>query len=171
MPKRKKGDDYCSYINFAFSESAANTWTTQRVNVPFIQSTAKGYMGIEITKIDCRVGADDHQNGSGVDVLFMHHDEDARINIDDPNAFAQLSWVTALNTNGQTVYDQMHSLYPGCPECTGFGIPIATQSIYIGVEGTSQTSALNLKGKIWYKMVSISLQEYVGITQSQTTST
>jgi len=83
----------------------------------------------------------------------------------DPRNFSFYHSNIILTTSGlrMTQYPYVHNL----TSKDGFGHLIAGDRFHISVQGVSQTNALALDWRVYYREVGVSVTEYIGIVQQQ----
>ncbi len=162
----RRKDVYPQYMSFNIVESGLNTLTTQRIQLPIARRPgAKKITVIEVVEIGCDIPNSDGGNGDQVTVALTFRDETTMPTYSDPNVFFRYNFLTAFVTSGSTIkympYLQRYDTGGGK------GFLVATDSIFVMVQGTSQASALTAHFKILYRFVEVGLEEYIGVVQQQ----
>lgn len=161
---------------------AINDYVVATINMPRADSaTSRGRRSVyELLKVWWYIGIED-----GGDQASNHHaylsttqnrtsGETSTLativeDIERPTTIAPLVVQSALTTSGATEY-----LRPRCIDLTddaGNGILVATDRMFIIGGGTNATAASTYVAKILYRIVSVPGLEFVGIIQSQISST
>ena len=161
-------DKYPQFFSGRLIESAANTFSTISINVPtnLLQARGSRRTIIEILWADLAVSGDDGADGSVQEVsLSLGSTPTAILPINDPRNFAFVQRVTQLTTSGSTIQVSPHRV--DLQTNDGFGYLLAADRFHVSVLGTSQTNALTLNWRVYYREVAVSVLEYVGIVQQQ----
>ena len=165
MAARRK-DVYPQYMSFNVVESAANTLTTIRVQLPIARRPgAKKITVIEIVEIGVDIPNSDGLNGDQLTVALTFRDETAMPTYSDPNVFFRYNTLIAFTTSGSTLREMPY--LQRYDTGGGRGFLVATDSIFAMVLGTSQGAALTAHFKILYRFVEVGLEEYIGVVQQQ----
>lgn len=161
-------DKYPQFFCGTLTESAANTFTTVSINIPtnlLMQGGGKRTI-IEVLKIELTISGEDGATGSIKTVAFsIGSAPTAIIQPNDPRCIQSYQTSIIITTSG-LLYEQ----YPVTLNMTskdGYGYLIAGDRFHIGVLGTSQTNALTVRWRMYYREVGVSVMEYVGIVQQQ----
>lgn len=96
----------------------------------------------------------------------------AEVALTDPKCLGQAELTCVLNTNGQYIYS--HRVMVDCTDGAGHGILVATDNLYVqdwcnvaATQGSATIGPLTSGVKILYRYKNVSVQEYIGIVQSQ----
>jgi len=161
-------DKYPQFFCGRVTESAANTFTTVSINIPTNLLMQKGGMRtiIEVLRVEYSWSNDDGASGSGQFGSFtIGSTPTALIVPNDPRNFSWYQSNIILTTSGLRTleYPWVHNL----TSMDGYGHLIAGDRFHISIQGVSQTNALALDWRIFYREVGVSVMEYVGIVQQQ----
>ena len=169
MANRRK-DVFPQFMSFSGTESAANTFTTVRIQLPVARRPgAKKITVIELLQVWFQPVNEEFANADIWDTVLMFRDAATLPDMSDPNVFYQKQRRITVFTTGAVVTEE--------PSITrydsggGKGFLLATDSIFVGILGTSQSAALTANYKLLYRFVEVGLQEYIGIVQQQSAQT
>jgi hypothetical protein len=152
--------------------SAANTLTTETVNLPIVRPAGgRGRSTImEFLWLDVFVGATDF--GAAVDEVTFAVSTGAVPTVnpawEDGNTVARIKLDHAFVTSGSTIMIQ--PLRYNLQDASGFGQLIATDKIHITGDSNGMAAATIFQWRIYYRYVTVGMEEYVGIVQSQLSS-
>lgn len=149
-------------------ESAANTFTTTSINIPTNLLQAKGSKRtiIEVLWIELAYLNDDYADGSVGQVSFTTGSAPTSIlAVNDPRTFAWDYLYHSLTTSGAVQQKQPRK--KDLQSNDGYGYLIAGDRFHVSIKGTSQGGALTAYWRMYYRQVAVSIEEYVGIVQSQ----
>jgi len=161
-------DKYPQYFCGRLVESAANTFTTTSINIPtnLLMGGGNRRTIIEILKVEIWPIGDDGATGSYIEAAFtIGSAPTAIITARDPRNFAWYYQGQVLTTSGVVRYN--YPLTQTLQTTDGYGYLIAGDRFHVSVMGTSQTSAITMDWRIYYREVGVSITEYVGIVQQQ----
>ena len=85
--------------------------------------------------------------------------------LNDPRVVSLVHENKTITTSGQIV--EMKPVVMDLTDSNGNGVLVATQSLSLVHSGVGQATATNATAKILYRLVNVSIEEYVGIVQSQ----
>jgi len=165
---KMRRDKYPQFFCGILNESAANTFTTQSINIPTNLLMAKGNTRtiIEVLWIDLQLAGNDGATLSTSDISFsIGSTPTAILSEDDPRCFGHLQDNIVITTSG-LFYDKRQKRID-LQSKDGYGFLIAGDRFHVSVLGGSQTSALALRWRVFYREVGVSVMEYVGIVQQQ----
>lgn len=154
------------YISFTATESGVDTFTEEEINIPVMriaQSRNRAQV-IELLKLFVHRGGG---TGNG-DALDWHLSTESRTtmgNMGDSEIILQDNDFYSLVTNGAVL--QRGTIVYDFTDNAGHGLIIATPKLYFGIEGSSQTAAQTITGKILYRFKNVSLQEFIGLAIEQ----
>ncbi len=169
MASRRK-DVYPQFMSFSITESAANTFTTQRIQLPVArQPGAKKITVIELLQVLFQPVGEEFANGDIWDTGLFFRDETVLPALSDPNVFfLKQRRITTITTGSIVTEEPSVQRYD---TGGGRGILLATDSIFVGIVGASQSAAITAHYKLLYRFVEVGLQEYIGIVQAQSAQT
>lgn len=155
--------------------SAANTFTEGTIPTPIPRVRVAGGKAtvMEILKVFINLPEADANNGAGGSNIFAQAQLSTKslsgMSFANPAVFAYAEKnmrgaFTAAGTYGTVTHDpQERDLTDGA----GHGLLIATDNIYFGMNTSGFTAAGSSSIKILYRMKNVSVEEYIGIVQSQ----
>ena len=163
------------FMNLQVTQSAADTFTQVTFPVPIQRLQQSGRAQVmEVLKIFAE--ASSIQVASAVIVTrsisaqLTTKSFAASVNLAEPTCFwrYQKEVSNAFSTGGSlTVASEVEPYISDMTDGAGHGVLIATDNIFLGL-GSTQTSISNsVTVKILYRWKDVSIQEYVGIVQSQ----
>jgi len=169
--KRRMGDTLTGgtrdvnpqYLTVQVVESAANTFTQATMALPTLRGEiGRGkYQVIELlnTVIDLTPG--DGATGSGRAVQLTTSTQTGIIELTDPDLVDEYRDDIIITTSG--LYAPERPIIHDFTDKAGHGIIIATQNMFVGIQGTSQTNGLTARVRIYYRFKNISVDEFVGL--------
>lgn len=165
MAKKSVIDQYPQYLNFDVTESAANTYTEEEIQLP-IPRLGTMHMVMEILKIYFHAPVDTLAEDGFVAYHISYKTQSGILGAGDSDALMAGITETQLVTSGGCVvqWPQVVDLTDG----SGHGVLVSTDKIFLGVAGAGQAGARRFEGKLLYRFVAVSAEEYIGIVQSQT---
>lgn len=161
-------DKYPQFMCGVLNESAANTFTTQSINVPTNMLQQRGNMRtiIEVLWIELSVTDSDGATGSRTSVVFsLGSTPTAILGLSDPRVIKFWSRGIVITTSG--LYLSEMPVMLNCTSNDGYGYLLAGDRFHVSVLGVSETSAQSVQWRMYYREVGVSVQEYVGIVQQQ----
>lgn len=171
-------DRYPEYMSGTTTMSAANTFTTESINLPIVRTTAgRGRQRImEFLWVDCRItGFEFNDDADEVNFsITVGSPPTAQKTLSNSECVAFLSGITHLDAAGGGTPSSLSTLFPwryDMQDKLGFGQLVATDRININLGSNGQTGANTWQWRIYYRWVSVSLEEYLGIVQSQLSAT
>jgi len=171
MANRRK-DIFPQYMSFAVVESAANTFTNLRIQLPIARRPgAKKITVIEVLKVMCSLRGETRATSDFVSIALSFREADATtiLEYENPNNFFWWERRYTVTTSGATVDNEPYEFRYDTGG--GKGFLIATDSIFANVLGSSQGNAVTAGFKILYRFVEVGLEEYIGIVQQQSAQT
>jgi len=161
-------DKYPQFFCGRLTESAANTFTTTSINIPtnlLMQGGGRRTI-IEVLKIEYTVTGDDGASASIIDAMFsIGSAPTTSLSTRDPRHFSGMVQSQILTTSGLRTYKWPWTDMKQTTD--GYGYLIAGDRFHVSIAGTSQTNALVLDWRMYYREVGVSITEYVGIVQQQ----
>lgn len=162
------GDKFPQKITFSVTESSAGTYTDSEVTIPVLRGNIgrNRYQVIEVLGFDFSVTTGDMADGSVRSWQVTTNNQSSLSDFSDQNVLYTNRIANSLNTEGYVLFPRSHFYrFPG-PR----GPIVATQSIYVAIQGASETNPLSLRGCMWYRFVEIGAMEFatLSIQQSNT---
>jgi len=161
-------DKYPQFFCGTLTETAANTFTTTSINIPtnLLMQGGKQRTIIEVLWVDMDVRGHDGATASVVQLAFtIGGTPTAVLAQNDPRYFAGYNDNVIITTSG-LFHDKQQKRF-NLQSKDGYGYLIAGDRFHISIVGGSQTNALGLNWRIYYREVGVSVMEYVGIVQQQ----
>jgi len=148
-------------------ESAANTFTQAEVGIPVLRTgiSATRAQVIEALWVEWQVPAGSQAAADGVDMQLTTSSQAALVTLNDPDILARYSDVVAFTTSGATRTQLI--VKQDLTDGAGHGLIVATNAIFIGVIGSSQSGALTARCRLAYRFKNVSLQEFIGLSIQQ----
>jgi len=169
------GDVSPQYFVSTILMSAANTFTQAESGLPQIRiPTRKGKsIVMELLSADIVHPALDTQPAAGGTTAASYWQigtiSEAAIDTANPRVIHMNAkqWRGAFTAAG--TFESVTDLTVNVPfhDGAGHGILVATDSIFIGVNTANYTAAQTFYARIHYRFKEVSLEEYIGIVQSQ----
>jgi len=168
MKSSNRKDKYPQFFCGRLTESAANTFSTASMNIPtnlLMQGGGRRTI-IEVLKVEVVVAGDDGASGSYFNIAFtIGSTPTAVLNINDPRTFSFFQQGEILTTSGRIKYN--FPLVDNKQTQDGYGFLIAGDRFHVSIQGVSQTNAMVMDWRIYYREVGVTITEYVGIVQQQ----
>lgn len=160
-------DIFPEYMTFSVTQSAANTNTSSRIQMPIARLPDRARVQVmEIVKISVEYSDIGDASGDlyGSSLAFRNFNT-TEATLGEPSVFFKDKHVFNLVTSGGRTdsFIHMYDFTTG----GGRGLLIATDSIFAQATSVSLAAAMTAKFKVWYRFVMVGLQEYVGIVQQQ----
>ena len=169
------GDVSPQLLTMALTMSAANTFTQSEIPLPVNRFREKGksVICIEMLKTYWDLSELDSNNAAGGNVLqILAQLSTASQTTTNPGltqvvAYAQKSYRGAFTAAGTFQAVLAEPLVVDHTDGAGHGILIATDNIFLGLNTIGWTGAAIANVKMLYRFKQISIEEYIGIVQSQ----
>lgn len=160
------GDVNPQILTFTVTQTGADVNTEAEVPLPIPRYTAKNNRAIVLEVLRCDVFLAD-LNDSGVANFvqaFLKTRTGAQIT--DPETFVRSSYDFLWGTSVGFIYVSRVQTFD-LTDGAGHGLLIGTDSLFGNCNSvvTGLTNTVNFK--LWYRYKEVSLQEYIGIVQSQ----
>ena len=152
------------YLTVAVTESAANTFTQTELQLPVLRGgnmRGNKYQVIELLKLMIDITAGDGATASERTLALTTSTQTAMQIITNPDVIAFFGDNIIITTSG--LYSPERIKIIDLTDQAGHGIIIATQSVFLGLQGVSQTSALTARCRLYYRFKNISIDEFVGL--------
>ena len=164
MAKRK--DVYPQFMSFRVVETAANTFTPVRIQLPVARRPgAKKITVIEVLNVLMDLNGESFLAADAVTVTLQFTTSATGQQLNNSNVWYFFRFAVTQLTSGTTIdYGPKEMRYD---TGGGRGFLLATDSIFATVVGSSQTGAVTANFKLLYRFVEIGLEEYIGIVQQQ----
>jgi len=170
MAKRK--DVYPQFMSFTVVETALNTFTPIRVQMPIARRPgAKRITVIEVLKVMVSLRGETRATSDFVTVALSFRESNAADLLLYESANNWFWWERryTVTTSGATVDVEPYEFRYDTGG--GKGFLIATDSIFANIQGSSQATPVTAGFKILYRFVEVGLEEYIGIVQQQSSQT
>lgn len=154
-------DQYPQMMRIKIDESAANTFTDKKVDTPVMEAINGKFHIMNIIRVWTKTTAGDMVAGDQCAIALYDRARTVFPGMGDEGCIAADTDAAQISTNGGNLkkMGRWHDLSDG----NGHGHLYAKRSIYAGIQGTSQGSALSGEICIQYTMVTVSAEEYIGI--------
>lgn len=154
-------------LNGQVTESAANTFTQATFAVPVMRMgfTANRAQVIEALRLELMISAQD-ADGTNQQVQLTTATKTALVNLSDNDIVG--IYATEVRVNGAAGVMQQNK--PFCIDLTdgaGHGLIIATQNVFLAVQGANQTGAAVGSFRLFYRIKNIALPEFIGLNLQQ----
>lgn len=169
------GDVNPQFMNLTATQSAADTYTQVTFPIPIqrLQNSGRAQV-MEILKIFAEssaltavaAGATNHR----ISVQMTTKSFAAEVTLSEPTCFFRyqkdnINAFTAAGTGG--LYQEFEPNIQDLTDGAGHGMLVASDNIFLAVSSLATGSANRVDIKILYRWKDVSIQEYVGIVQSQ----
>jgi len=156
------------YLSAQVTESAANTFTEVTIPLPVLRGNFGGqrkYQVLELLKVIWDPSIGDGATASLIRNQLTTSSQTAAIAMDNPDMVDFWRSDIIITTSGLYTVDRpiIHDFTDGA----GHGIIIATSDLFLGVQGTSQTAALQTNVRLLYRFKNIGVDEFVGLAIQQ----
>ena len=160
-------DVNAQYTSIRVTESAANTFTQGTLALPVLRGNVgrSKYQVIELLKSWMVIGFGDGATASTKDVQVTTSAQTALLPFNNPDVVDYYSEDIIITTSG--LYYPQNPIIHDFTDGAGHGIIIATNNMYVGVQGGSQTGALTVDYRIMYRFKNIGVDEFVGLSIQQ----
>lgn len=176
MAKRRAGDMLTGgtrdvnpqYTSVGVTESAANTFTQVTMPVPVLRGNmggARRYQVIELLKAWFTNSTGAGASGDGHVLQLTTTSQTAMITFTNPDLIMRYEDEIIITTSG--LYENKNPKEFSFTDDAGHGLIIATENLYFGIQGTSQTGALTGTCRILYRFKNIGVDEFVGLAIQQ----
>jgi hypothetical protein len=148
------------------TESAADTTTTQSQAVPVQRLQDKGKAQVmEVLRVIFNVNTFAEVDASITACLTTRNFGTTAVGTNDPSMIAFYQLAVRLTTSGQ--YSQVQPFFYDCTDGAGHGMLVATDQIFLQAQSATTGVAVVCDARILYRWKNVTVQEYVGIVQSQ----
>ncbi len=166
------GDVNPDALTFALTQSAANVYTELEVPLPTRGlnplATQNRNAVYELLWVDLQVPVDGLVDADEYKWQLCSTSQSAATTLGTVSCFIADKYELAIVTSG-SFHMENYRRY-NFTSGDGHGILIATDAIFVGADGTSLANALVLRGKIYGRIKWVGLQEYMGLTLRQRTT-
>jgi len=171
IAKGFRGDQYANFLTFTVTQPAVNTFTVEPVFSPIPRLISQGRQTImEVIAIDFHDSAYNPAAGASLYIGMSTGPTPTGISyIDNPtNVFTR--HIETVSIAGG--FDRRWPIRIDLQDEKGKGALIAADRFFFWVQNTPALPGwvIAAKVRLYYRMVSVSLQEYIGIVQSQQSS-
>jgi hypothetical protein len=161
------------YMTFLATQAVADTNLTVPFPLPIMRnfSSANGSRAQVVEALKVLVQFSDNLNvGTATDervrVAFSTKNHGATTTtLADPDTFAVVGYQTGWKTSGGCSFPLVQTF--DFTDGMGNGILIGTDNIYVQIHSEATNAAQSMSAKLFYRIYSASVEEYVGIVQSQ----
>ncbi len=175
MAKRRTGmiDRFPNYMTGVLTMSAANTFTTEEVSTPIPRLTARGgratimellWIDVDIQNADLIAAADEVNFG-----ITLGSAPTGVTRIGNSRAVMGMSVDMQVGATPGTFGLQLPRRYD-FQDKSGFGYLLAADAFHTFGDSTTQAAAVQYQWRLFYRFVSVSVEEYIGIVQSQSST-
>ena len=162
-------------LSMQLTTSAANTFTQSEIPLPVNRFREKGksVICIELLKSYWDLGELDNNNAAGGNVLSVQAQLStaSQATVDSAHtqvvAYAFRNYRGAFTAAGTFQAINLEPFVVDHTDGAGHGIMIATDNIFFAATSSGFTGATTCKAKVLYRFKQITLEEYIGIVQSQ----
>lgn len=169
MTSRKTLDAYPNYLSGELIMSAANAFTTTRVNTPIPRLATSGRRPtvMEILWIDLQPSALDLIVDSDlVQCMFTTGGvPTSMLGISDGSVIGKIVLDTQLTTSGETILKLPIRIKLQSED--GYGQLLASDAFHVSASSTGQAAATVWQWRMYYRFVQVPVTEYIGIVQSE----
>lgn len=174
MPSTKgsKKDLYPEWIVTQWTLSGADTPTQKIIQIPINKIQGKAGSATIIEILWAEIYPEQFPTVASNSLAVGIATSDLTIATSDTSGYTAFGsalgafvWVAGFTTSGYNSFK-----FPGIINFStndGHGILVATDRLFLSADTAAWGSTLELTVKIFYRFVTVSLQEYVGIVQSQ----
>lgn len=169
------GDVSPQLLTMALTMSAANTFTQSEIPLPINRFREKGkhVIVVEMLKTYWETTEADANNAAGGNILSSFAQISTASQTSFSPNFSQVVSYAVRNYRGaftaagtfQTVHSEPFVV--DHTDGAGHGILLATDNIFLGMTTANFVGAASVVVKMLYRFKQISLEEYIGIVQSQ----
>lgn len=170
-PKGKKSlaDIYPQWLDFDVLQSGTNVWTTEPVPLPvprLRREVGDQVQLIEILKIILSPNVNEAPDGSRISLKLLTKDYDS-----DPKEGPTTIFCVSIEPESSGADYSYAFIEPYMFDLTdgmGHGYLVAVDTLYVGCASGGMAAASGGSGRIYWRFVSVSLAEFLGLIQSQT---
>lgn len=169
--RRGVRDSFPNYFDINIQHSSANTYTTIPVNLPIARVTSGSRTAtiIELLWASCTpVGIDFNANDDSINFsLYMGPPQDTHFPIEGVDSYCifNVRYDTDFTTSGMWVSKFPHKV--NLQSKDGFGFLVASDKINAAVLSSGEGGAVDWRVRVYYRFVTVGIEEYIGIVQSQ----
>lgn len=157
------------------NQTAANAFTEAAFPLPInrFPETSGKVVVLELLKVWFFMSEADSVNSAGgnnvILTVRMSTASLPAINANDPRVIAtqEKVWRGSFTAGGTAVTSLIEPQEINLTDGAGHGVLVATDSMFLGIVTFNFTAAGSFFAKILYRFKRVSLQEYIGIVQSQ----
>lgn len=170
-------DRYPNYMSGDITLSGANTFTTESVTLPVVRPSS-GRAGrstiMEVLWVDLQWATTD-LIATGDALLFSIRTGGTPTGVGGLSEGGVFCERTVLNQGATSGFSLLTSGTGGdarmdLTDKNGFGQLLAVDRINICADSVGQAGAITVEWRMYYRFVTVGAEEYIGIVQSQTTS-
>lgn len=162
-------DRYPNYLSGRLTLSAANTLTTQSVQLPVVRPAGRRGSStiIELLWVDWAPSEHDLvADGDNIQFFVaVGADPSSSLKLNSGRCLCEMRVATHFVTSG--IMSLKFPMRYNFQDKLGFGQLIATETLWIGATSVGQAAATKNDYRIYYRFVTVEAEEYIGILQSQ----
>lgn len=160
------GDVNPQWLSIVATESAADTTTTVQQTLPIQRLRTQGKAQVmEILKVAWFFPSSGEIDSSISAFLSTTSFGTTATTFSEPRVLDGRQAEALLTTSG--TFKREEPVFHDLTDGAGHGILVATDSIFIQVQSAATSSAVPVRLKILYRFKDVSVEEYIGIVQSQ----
>lgn len=166
-------DRFPNFLSGTLVESAAATFTTERVATPIPRLPAIGrgrratimeLLWVDVTLTGGTLNAD---NESVIFEMTIGSAPTALLGLGDPRTIQSIRRQMYMLTTGASVV--LNPIRFSFQDANGFGYLLATDAFNVSIQGAATSAAFTANWRLYYRFVDVDVEEYVGIVQSTQT--
>lgn len=165
-------DAFPNYFSGRLPLSAANTFTTQSVDLPVNRlGRVSGTQAVVLEFLWALIDIDGADFVANTDLLTFNiligRVPTAVSNINNPDVLGKIELINDFVTSGMAQRDNVRRIEMQSTD--GHGQLVAAEQIHLAADSTGQAGAVAYNWRIYYRFVKIPAMEMMGLLQSQTT--
>lgn len=169
-------DKYPNYMSGSTTTSAADTFTSERVETPISrlkQGKGNAVTVMELLKVDLDVEDEDFLDTTATTQwiweMSIGATPTASSAISNPQVITRMrkAYQASETTDGAMAISWKSPTTFNFQDENGFGYLLATDSFHVSVDTTNYGTTATFHWRIFYRFVNVTLAEYVGLVQSQ----
>jgi len=169
-PKGKKSlaDIYPQWLDFEVLQTGTNVWTTEPVPLPVPRvrrEVGDQVQLIEILKVILSPNVNEAPDASRVSLKLLTKDFDS-----DPKEGPATIFTVSIepeSSGADYAYAFIEPYMFDLTDGMGHGYLVAVDTLYVGCASGGMASPTGGSGRIYWRFVSVSLAEFLGLIQSQ----
>ena len=166
-------DRFPNYITGVLSMSAANVFTTEEVSTPIPRLTARGGRAtiMELLWVDVDLRNTD-LIAAGDEVFFgitIGSAPTGATRVGNSRAVMMVGYDMSVGASPGTFAVPTPIRY-NLQDTSGFGYLLASDAFHSWADSNGQAAAVIVNWRMYYRFVTVSVEEYIGIVQSQSST-